>query len=386
MAAEWLFWGCFFLIAYACVLYPVCLRLWSAAIRRRPAPAIRDAPAVSFLICACNEESGLAQKIENTLAIDYPRDRLDILIVSDGSADRTNAIAQSFGASGVRLLALPERSGKTAAQNAAAPQAQGDILVFSDANTLYEPSTLLRLVRHFQDPKVGCVSGELSYRWAGETLAGQGERFYWHSEARIKELESRIGVAVGVTGGVYAVRRNLYRPMPDHYQSDLITPFWIAEQGYQTVYDPEARVTESPVDSAGSLFETKRRIVLRAISTLFGERRFLNPRRFGRAAWCLWSHKVLRWLAPVPLAGLLGTSFILVDQPLYGIFFGLQSIFYASAVIGLALEKYSVRMRGFFIPYYFCVVNAAAAAAVLGALRGREIRTWTPTRHPLAAI
>jgi cellulose synthase/poly-beta-1,6-N-acetylglucosamine synthase-like glycosyltransferase len=264
-------------------------------------------PSVTLLISAFNEERTIQHKIENSLSLDYPKDCLQVIIISDGSTDATERIAEAFVKSGVTLVRLPERRGKTAGLNAAFHIARGDILVFSDANILYAKDALRCLVRSFADQKVGCVTGNSHYVDADQSPAHMQENTYWGYERLVRTLESHLGSTVGGDGAIFAIRRELYRPLPPQAINDLVTPLQIVARGSRAVFEPAAIGFEPSAGNFMGEFRRKRRIVNRSWHGLMSLPQVLNPWRVGLFAWQVWSHKVLRWLM-LPFVGLLATG------------------------------------------------------------------------------
>lgn len=377
---ELLFWGSVAVIAYVYLFYPVALVL--SALVRRPRRIVHDdhRPTVTIIVAAHNEAPRLAARLDNLLALDYPVERLQIIVASDGSTDGTAALVAGYGDRGVLLLDCPEHPGKTVMQNRAAALACGEVLVFTDANTRYAPEAVRLLVRHFADPAIGAVGGQLRYTRPGAGAAGHGELLYWRYENFLKRQEGETGSLIGVNGAIYAVRRSLYRQLDAHLMSDLAISLRIREFGCRTVFEPAAVATEQVYESTGTTFAVKRRIILRALTTIRSESRFLNPLRFKFYAVKLFSHKLLRWLVPVFLLTLLAGNLLLAGQPLYRITLAGQALFYTGGLLGLLMERQGLRSPLFFIPFYFCLVNGAALAALADFLRGRRIVTWQPRR------
>ncbi|GIX49591.1 MAG: glycosyl transferase [Candidatus Tectimicrobiota bacterium] len=390
---EVLFWLCVGLMAYAYFGYPLALlglRLW----RRQPVRKADITPAVSLLIAAYNEEKDMRAKLDNALSLDYPQEKLQIIVASDCSTDKTDAIVQEYAARGVQLVRLPQRGGKTAALNAAVPHARGEILVFSDAATFYRADALRKLVRSFADPGVGCVSGDIIYTNDVQTLVGNGGSLYWRYERWLRQLESDLGSVVGMAGCMYALRRALFRPLgietppgkrslSQSLDDDFLTPLRLRlEGGYRAVMESEALCYEKVAGGCREEFRMRRRVIARAITGLLYMRAVLNPLRFPLYAWQLVSHKVLRWLGPLWLLGALFSSAALAAQPLYRGLLAAQLGFYLCAVAGYLSEQQRLRTgRWLSVPLYFCVSNLAALAALGKVLGGRPDGVWTPIRR-----
>ncbi|MFN3649706.1 MAG: glycosyltransferase family 2 protein [Armatimonadota bacterium] len=298
-----IFWSCWGAIFYTYFLFPVLLALL-ARIRGAapPAPAglLRDEelPRVALVVAAFNERATMAAKIANSLAIDYPSDRLEVLVGSDGSNDGTDEILRRVQDPRVRAFLFDERRGKISVLNDLAARSGADILVMSDANTMIAPDAVRKLVRHFADPRVGCVSGELTLEQEG---GASGEGLYWKYESWIKRSESRLGFLIGCNGGIYAVRRSLYVPLPRNtVVDDFVLCMRVLEQGFRVRFDPEARAFEPPCPSARAEMVRKIRIGAGGFQAIGLTYRLLHP-RFGAVSFAYWGHKVLRWCVPLML-------------------------------------------------------------------------------------
>ncbi|HVZ88825.1 MAG TPA: glycosyltransferase [Polyangia bacterium] len=382
---ELLYWLCLLGIGWTYAGYPLLLL---ALARLRGPRALTTAPIeppVTVIISAYNEEKAIARKLEMTLALDYPRDKLEIIVASDASEDGTHDIVRGFEARGVRLAVLPRRGGKTAAQNLAAAQATGEILIFTDATTAFEPGIARGLVAPFADPRVGCVGAELEYRSEGGSAVGRGGGLYWRYERRVKELESQVSTLIGVSGALYAVRAAAYRPIEADLISDFVVAGDVFQRGYLTVYGGGAISSEKTNEETGREFEMRVRVIVRTIHALVRRARLLNPFRTGFFAFQLWSHKVLRYLVPEFLIGIfiLGMPLALLDGPLapfYGWLMYAQLGFYTAAGLGWLRQRLKVRLPLVHVPFYFVVVNLAALQAQVLYLRGERKVTWTTVR------
>lgn len=375
---PWLFWTATFLVVYPYLIYPVLL--WLMTFWRRPAaygpPA--EWPEVTLIVCAYNEADVIAAKLDNTLAIDYPAERLQVLVVSDCSDDGTDQIAAAYAGRGVQLHRMPERGGKTAAQNAAAAMAQGQIMVFSDANSMYDPGALKALVQPFAAAEVGCVCGELRYANPEGSGAGRGESFYWRYEQFIKRGESRLCSLVGANGSIYALRRELFDALDPEIISDFIMPIRVWRKGYRVVYASEAAAYERSGERFGDEFRRRTRIIARSLHGLWTEIGVVNPLRHGLFAFEVVSHKLLRWLAPLFLVAAFGASGLLYGQTPYRELFALQGLFYLLAVGGNLAPHSLGRLGPFYIPAYFCAINLGALIGLWRFLTGRRYRVWQP--------
>jgi len=379
-ALEIAFWVLAATVVYVYAGYPLLLICLRVLLPRKPVQAGSVEPHVTLVISAYNEAAVIENKLSNSLDLDYPRDRLDVLVVSDASDDGTDEIVAGFADRGVRLIRMPERGGKTLGLNEAVKNALGEIVVFSDANALYRRDAIRMLVRNFADPAVGAVIGESTYS-AATNDSEQSESSYWRYETAIKRLESDLGSVVGGDGAIYAIRKSCYWPMPADALSDFVNPLQIVQQGYRCVYEPAAVSVEEAAGSFDKEFRRKVRIVNRAWRAMVRLRHLLNPFRYGLFSLQLLSHKVLRWLVPVFLLALLAVNVALArTQALYAAALGLQIAFYLLAAVGYSL-RHSGRMPFFVsIPFYFCLVNVASLRGVIDAYRGRSYTIWTPAR------
>jgi cellulose synthase/poly-beta-1,6-N-acetylglucosamine synthase-like glycosyltransferase len=374
-------WTALLIVAYVYVGYP--LTLWVLArLRRREVRQAEAVPPVTLIISAYNEARSIQRKLENALALDYPSNRLQIVVVSDASTDRTDEIVEKFTMHGVTLLRMPSRGGKTTGLNAAVRIAGGDIVVFSDANILYQRDAIRCLVQNFTDPSVGCVTGDSRYVSADHGAAHVQENTYWGYERFIRSLESEIGSMVGGDGAIFAIRRSLYTPLPAEAINDLVIPLQIVERGYRAVFERSAIGLEPSAGHFSGEFRRKRRIVNRSWRGVMSVRGVLDPRRVGLFAWQVWSHKVARWLVlPLMVAG---AAACFVASPL-GIGYRLVTWgFVASlgaAVLGAVLpERAGGVARVPHAIYYFYMVNIAATLGIVAALAGRVEVTWTSER------
>jgi cellulose synthase/poly-beta-1,6-N-acetylglucosamine synthase-like glycosyltransferase len=341
---KWLFWSCLFLVVYTYVLYPFLLgvlcRMRDRCAGRKAEGADRglalsedDLPPVTMVVAAHNEARVIREKIENSLQIDYPADRFRVVIASDGSQDATNALVAACTDSRIQLIAYPQRRGKIATLNATIPQLTDEILVMSDANTIYAPDAVRALVRHFQDPRVGCVCGELVLEAVDGS--GSGEGLYWKYETWLKRAESRLGFLLGATGGIFALRRSLFRPLPPStIVEDFVTAMKVLEGGHHVRYEPHARASESMAPSMREEMRRKCRIGAGGFQAIALTAAMLNPLR-GLPALGYWSHKILRWCVPFLMLGMLLSCGALIGEPFYRFCLAVQLLGYAVGVQGL---------------------------------------------------
>lgn len=374
-------------IVYTYVGYPLALYLLSR-LYGRPVRTAEIAPKLSVIIAAYNEERDIARKLEETLALDYPPDKLEIVVASDCSSDSTDEIVRRYAKRGVILHRRPERRGKTSAQNHAVGVASGDILVFSDATTYYEPQALRKIVRSFADPQVGAVTGNVVYVDRSATDVGLGARSYWGYEFFLKQCESRLGTLLGVCGCLYAVRRSNYAQLDEDMSSDFVIASEIYKQDLRTVYDPEAISSEDTNTRGREEFRMRVRIIEQTMSALWRYRRLLNPLRHGFFAFQMISHKVMRYVVPLLLVLAFDANAVLAatageGEWLLPSLFAAQVAFYATALGGWIAERLGVKLGALTIPYYFVLANAASVVAFLKFLGGQSHVTWEPLREPL---
>ena len=382
LIAQTIFWLSAAALGYTYVGYPLLLLLL-ARLRTRPVRRAEFEPVVSVIITAYNEERDLAAKLENTLALDYPKEKLEIIVASDCSSDRTDEIAREFAAQGVRLHRQPERLGKTAAQNAAVELARGEIILFSDATTLYQPDVLRVMMPDFADATVGCVAGRLIYVDPAQTGVGSGARSYWGYEVFLKERESRISSLIGVSGCLYAVRRAAYVPLYNEACSDFIIATKMVEQNLRAVYEPAAVCTEETNRHSAQELRMRVRVISQTFTDLWRHRAMLNPLKSGFYAVQLLSHKLMRYLVPFFLAALLVTSAALAPRSLfYALVFGAQVCGYMAAALAWLLERAGgVHHRLLALPQYFVLANLASLIAWYKFLRGERYAHWEPIRE-----
>ena len=374
------FWAALFLVVYTYLIYPVLLWLLAAGRKMPEYAPLSEWPAVSLIIAAHNEEAVLRAKLENALAMDYPAGRLDIIVVSDASTDGTDRIAAEFAERGVRLHRQEVRGGKTEAQNAGVRLARGQFLAFSDANSMYASSALKRLLAPFADEWVGCVCGELQYANPDEQGAGKGEGLYWRYEQFLKRRESLLSSTLGANGAIYALRRELFVELRGDIISDFVAPLGAWRRGFRIAYEPKAVATEYSSVRFGDEFRRRRRIVSRSLYGLWTEAGVLNPFAHFFFAFQMFSHKLLRWLAPVWLLVVLAVNIPLATDEYYGILLALQVAFYGLAALGLLLPERLGRYWLFYVPTYFTATNLGTLLGLLSFLMGRRHRVWQPAR------
>ena len=373
---TWVFIVSVALLAYVYLGYPVLLRLIVFVRGPRPVRKADITPTVSLVISAYNEAAVIRGKLQNALALDYPREQLQIVVVSDASSDSTDEIVREYRDRNVTLVRRDERQGKTAGLNHVVPTLRSDIVVFSDANAMYQPDALRKLARNFADSAVGCVTGEARYLSQGRAAADRGERAYWDYEIQIKRMETAVGSMVGGDGKIYAIRRDLWRALPNNAINDFLNPLQIVEAGWRGVYEAEAICHEETAGAIRSEYRRRVRIVSRSWRAVFQAAGVLNPLRVGLFAWSVVSHKVLRWLSGlfsvVVAAGLVYVAVTVTGrQPMFGV--GALAVAAVAAATGPGRRLLALGA-------YFVVINAASLVGVARGTFGSVSGVWTTPR------
>jgi len=369
------FWGAFALIFLNYLLYPVVVVFLSRMARKTPVPESYE-PTVTLIIAAYNEEKVIAGKIENSLEIDYPGEKLHVIVVSDGSDDGTEKIVSSYKQRGILSLHAPERNGKSAALDRAVQSAGGEILVFSDANNMYDKNAIRALVRHFSDPRVGGVTGAKKIIPHEARSSSAGDSLYWKYESAIKKAESILGSITAADGEITAIRRDLYEPIEkDLINDDAAITFSIIRKGYRFLYDDGAISREYASVSLKDDFHVKVRMVAGGFQTL---RRFRYeiwpPITAFRVQFLI--HKALRWVVPVFLLLMFLANILLAGEPFYAMTFAAQVLFYAASGFGYFLLNRGRTVMLFYVPMYFTVMNAAALMGLGRHLGGKQGVAW----------
>lgn len=377
---ELLFWGIVAIIAYTYFGYPLLIAAMAAMVRNGNRKEESE-PSVTVLITAYNEEKEIAGKLENTLLLDYPPEKREIIVASDASSDATDAIVKRFACRGVRLLRVEGRVGKTEVQNRAVQIARGEIIVFSDATTKYEKDALRNMVRNYADPSVGAVAGRFKYVDHAHTGIGAGTVAFWDYENIIKSAQTRIGTVTGCSGCFYSARRRLYEPLPADIISDLVEPLAIIRKGYRVVFEPAALAYEWTYQKPRDEFQMRIRVISRGMRGFIYMKTLLNPLRHPWLAFQIISHKILRWFVPFFALLLYLVNLALVDTArLYYLSFIAQSIFYLLAYLGWRMELHAHRVKMFSLPFYFCVINTASVVALLRTLMHKKDIQWKTVR------
>ncbi len=371
MWAQPIFWLSIAVPVYAYFGYPVVLLALRSLIHRgvRKAPV---EPFVSLLIPAYNEGDVIARKIRDSLALDYPAERMEIVVASDGSKDDTAQTAQSFeDGDRIRVLAFPVNRGKIATLNASVPELRGEIVVFSDAAAMLFRDSVRKLVANFADPRVGAVSGRYTVVKADEVDIGKSEDFYWKYETYLKVQESQIASTLGGHGHLHAIRKDLYPyPPPGTINDDYIIPVSVLAKGYRAIYEPEAIVYEEAHEMAG--FGRRVRIMAGNLQQLREIKGLLWPLRPLPLFFFL-SHKASRLLVPFAMVTSLAANVFLLKSPFYAALFCLQAVFYTMALLGTVFQ---MRPKTLLLPFYFCMINAATFFGLYHALTSRRRMAW----------
>ncbi|GAA0894042.1 glycosyltransferase family 2 protein [Fulvivirga kasyanovii] len=388
---EICFWICIFIVVYSYVGYGFLLFLLVKIKRafgsKAPAPDTSNYPEVTHVIAAYNEEDCIRQKIENSLNLDYPTDKLKVLIVTDGSTDETMNIIKSYP----QVLHYHEdsRNGKIAAVNRIIRFVKSPIIVFSDANTTLNDSAIRNIARHFNNPGVGLVAGEKRViSKDADGAAASGEGFYWKYESKLKQWDSELHSVVGAAGELFAVRTDLFDPVDENIIiEDFYISLKIAMNGHKVVYEPDAYAMESGSASVKEELKRKIRIAAGGIQAIIKLSPLLNIFRYGMLSFQYVSHRVLRWtLAPLALPIIFFTNFYLAlhGGQLYQLIFALQLLFYLFSTIGWILQNNNLKFKIFFIPYYFTMMNYAVYRGFFRYINGTQSAVWDKAKRAQA--
>ena len=385
LALKILFWFLLALVFYTYVGYGVLLWLLVRAKRRlNPdvAPVFfdeKDLPPLTFVVAAYNEKDWIAEKIKNCRSLKYPKDKLFFLFVTDGSDDGTPDIVSQHD--DIQLFHRTERKGKIAAVNRIMPFVNTPITVFTDANTMLNENALLNIVKHYADPTTGVVAGEKRIRQSDADAANAaGEGIYWKYESKLKKWDSELYSVVGAAGELFSIRTELFEAIPeDTIIEDFYLTLGIAQKGYRIKYAPDAFATEGPSATVGEELKRKIRIAAGGLQAIARLKPLLNPFKHGWLSFQYISHRVLRWtLTPLALPLLFICNLMLAASGLlfFKWFLAVQLAFYALAFIGWLLEKKKIKLKAFFVPYYFCVMNYAVYRGFIRNLMGSQTVIW----------
>jgi cellulose synthase/poly-beta-1,6-N-acetylglucosamine synthase-like glycosyltransferase len=339
-------------------------------------------PDVTLIVSCYNEVAVIREKLDNAFALDYPEGKLEIVVVSDGSDDGTDDIVKQYASQSVRLIRQEGRLGKTMGLNLALEQISSEIVVFSDANAMYAPDAISKLVRNFADERVGYVVGAALYTDGKEGSSAGNEDLYWRYELAIKSMESRLHSVVGGDGAIYAIRAKLWQPLQQRDINDFVNPLQIIAQGYRGIFDSDARCYEETAGSYEKEIARKERIVNRSIRGLMRVKEVMNPKIAGVFAFEVISHKLLRWLIPLFLGiGVMGSALLaaagyaLFPLVVLGSFF----LILLAAIGHRSVERAALPVF-LSVPYYFVMVNVYAVRGIFKALQGQTQVTWSSAR------
>ncbi|MFW6290553.1 MAG: glycosyltransferase family 2 protein [Mariniphaga sp.] len=393
MILKALFWIFLFFLVYTYIGYPLILWLivkMKRALRAdKPLQHQGHEPEICLFVTAYNETDVVSQKVENSLQLDYPPEKLQYLWVTDGSDDGTELQLRNYPHNEVHHQ--PERRGKMHAMNRGMKFVKAPVVIFSDTNTLLNRNAIREIAACFNDPSVGCVAGEKRIIENNADVASvAGEGLYWKYESWVKKMDSEFNTAVGAVGELFAVRKELFEEVePDTILDDFIISMRIAKKGYKIAYTPEAYAEETASMNVKEELKRKIRIAAGGIQSLLRLKDLLNPFRYGALSWQFFSHKVMRWtLAPASFFLLLVVNGLLVlrgaengGYHFYTYFFYLQLFFYLLAILGWFLENQKLRLKLLFAPYYFISINYAAIAGIIRHLRGQQTVQWEKSKR-----
>jgi cellulose synthase/poly-beta-1,6-N-acetylglucosamine synthase-like glycosyltransferase len=364
--------------------YPVLIYIVARCFQRPVYKAAYE-PTVSVVISLYNEEAVIARRIENLLSLDYPADKIEFLIGSDGSTDATLENLKSFRDGRIRVKISRERKGKMAMLNDLVASSTAEIIVFGDARQVFDRNAIRELTANFSDKRVGCVSGELVFD-AHETSTAKGINVYWEYEKFIRDQESRLHSMLGATGAIYAIRRSLFVEIPHHIiLDDMFVPLQAIKKGYRAVIDRKAKAFDRAAEDPKQEHRRKTRTLAGNFQIFMTEPAVFNPVK-SPIAWQMFSHKLLRVCVPLLLVFLMLVNYLLIAQPLYAFFFWLQVVFYALAVLGWAIRNVTsgpIRSvaKVCAIPYVFCLLNYSALVGLVRFLSGRQDVTWKKAKE-----
>jgi cellulose synthase/poly-beta-1,6-N-acetylglucosamine synthase-like glycosyltransferase len=374
------FWLSLLALLYAYAGYPVCAML-VAKVRKQPVHKENITPLVTVLIAAYNEEKDIAATIENKLSQDYPQDKLEIIVVSDESEDGTDSIVESFKERNVQLLRQTPRAGKTAALNLAVPMARGEVLVFSDANSIYAPDALHRLVANFADTNVGYVTGKMLYTNPDGSPIGDGCSAYMKYENRLRAVETELGSIVGVDGGIDAMRKALFTPLRADQLPDFVQPLMVVEKGYRVVYEPKAVLWEETLHQDSDEYRMRVRVTLRALWALKDMQSLLWGSGGLLFAWQLWSHKVLRYCCFIFLfLAFCSNVWLVKGSAFYSALFLGQLFCYICAALSPLAARRGKDIGFLRLAYYFILLNVSSLHAMVKFLQGKKQVIWSPRK------
>jgi cellulose synthase/poly-beta-1,6-N-acetylglucosamine synthase-like glycosyltransferase len=374
--------GSIILTLYVYIGYPLLLFVLTRFYKKKHAVSNEFTDRITLIVSCFNEENVIASKIENCLEIDYPAELFQIVFISDGSFDETDNIILGYQDPRIQLIRQEGRLGKTSGINLAMPEVTGKFVVFSDANAMYQPDAVKKLVRNFVDEDVGYVVGAALYTDGKDSSAAKSENSYWEYELAIKKMESDIHSVVGGDGAIYAIRKALFKPLNVADINDFVNPLQIIKQGYRGIFDAQARCFEKTANNFKKEARRKERIVNRSFRGLMQERSVLNPLKFGLFSFEVISHKLLRWLIPVFLILIaIGSTLLAYSGSTWaqGVYW-LETLFFWLAITGYLKQHQQTISPLFFYPYYFLMVNYYSMVGIFKALLGNIQITWSSPR------
>jgi biofilm PGA synthesis N-glycosyltransferase PgaC len=384
-------WLSLFIVFYAFFGYGILLYFLikiKRAVKGKPIPPTEDLvllPTCTLIVAAYNEEDFIVEKIKNTLALNYPAGKLEVIFITDGSTDRTAELVAAYPQ--IKLMHKEGRSGKIAAVHRAMDTVTTEVVVFTDANTFLNADALVKICRHYLDTGIGAVAGEKRVH-ADETAdATAGEGFYWKYESKLKTWDAELHTVVGAAGELFSIRTHLYRPVPvNTILDDFMISLLVAEEGYRVIYEPEAYATENGSESVGEELKRKIRIAAGGIQSIVWLKSLLNPFKQPVLTFQYVSHRVLRWTV-VPFLMILSLILNIVivasgyTSWLYELLLLGQVMFYAASLLGWILETRQIKVKILFIPYYFCMMNYAVIRGIFRYMAGRQSAVWEKAKR-----
>lgn len=374
-----IFWFSFVLIVYTYLGYPIIIIIL-ATVKNKPIGKKEIYPKVTVVIAAYNEKKAIERKLDNTLNFDYPKEKLEIIVASDGSTDNTVSILKKYIDKRVKLINFKKRLGKTKIQNEAVKISSGEILFFSDVTSIHPSNVIKMIIQNFADETVGCVTGNVVFTAKRENLISEGAALRLKYESFLRKKQAEFHSLFGATGCIYAIRKDLYEPLREDLVSDFIEPLKILEKGYRTVYEPKALALISRKIDLIKEFARRTRVIQQGLYGLFFMKHLLNPFRFGFLSFSLISHRLFRWLMPMILIILIFSNIFLIDKMFYIIFIVTQFVFYLCGAIGLMVNEQKSFLKFLYPITYFCMINLAAIVGFYRLLRGKKEIFWETIR------
>lgn len=383
-----IFWVLVFIVIYDYVAYPFLLKILNNTRSVITTKFLIAYPSLTIIIAAYNEEKIINDKIKNTIELDYPQDKLEIIVASDASTDSTNEIVKKYekaendmNRSRVVLNLQTERKGKSTILNDTVLRvAKGEIVIFTDATTFLKEDAIKKLVRNFSDVSIGAVCGKLSFVNQEDSSISKNEGFYWRYEEFLRKNESQIGVLPFVSGAFYGIRKHLYTPVKEGLPDDSVSPLSVYKNGYRVVFEEEAIAYEEMASTTEGEFRIKSRGAVRELGAILSFKELLNPFKYPMLSWVLFSHRLLRWSVGFFLIGIFLTNLMLLSSYIYRITLWCQIVFYSLALIGYLFTKGLRNWKIFALPFYFCLVNIAAMWGIIQFLFGKKTSVWEPVR------